>query len=57
MLIAPQQDEEITVALWRVLTDEKLWQSLRSKGLRRAASFSWRRAAEQTMAVYRRVAP
>ena len=57
MLIDPQQDEEITVALWRVLTDEKLWQSLRSKGLRRAASFSWRRAAEQTMAVYRRVAP
>jgi glycosyltransferase involved in cell wall biosynthesis len=56
MLIDPQQDEEITVALWRVLTDEALRDSLRMKGLQRAARFSWGRAAEQTMAVYRRVA-
>lgn len=57
LLIDPEQDEEITVALWRILTDDELRESLRLKGLQRAASFSWRRAAEQTMAVYRQVAP
>ena len=56
LLIDPEQDEEITVALWRVLTDEGLRESMRAKGLQRAASFSWERAADQTMAVYRRVA-
>ena len=56
LLVDPQHDEEITVALWRVLTDEALQKSLRAKGLLRAAQFSWRRAAEQTMAVYRKAA-
>ncbi len=56
LLVDPKQDEEITVALWRILTDKDLAASLRMKGLQRAASFSWRRAAEQTMAVYRKVA-
>lgn len=52
LLIDPQHDEEITVALWRVLSDDALFESLRAKGLQRAAAFSWRRAAQQTMAVY-----
>ncbi len=56
LLVDPKQDEEITVALWRILTDRDLAVSLRMKGQQRAASFSWRRAAEQTMAVYRKVA-
>jgi glycosyltransferase involved in cell wall biosynthesis len=56
LLVDPQQDEEITVALWRMLTDEGLREMLRVKGLRRAAAFSWDRAAEQTMQVYRQVA-
>ncbi len=56
LLVDPNQDEEITVALWRILTDKDLAASLRMKAQQRAASFSWRRAAEQTMAVYRKVA-
>lgn len=52
--IDPNHDEEITVALWRVLTDPALRESLRMKGLQRASGFSWQRAAEQTMAVYRK---
>ena len=56
MLIDPQCDDEITVALWRVLTDPALRAELRAKGLQRAAAFSWQRAAEQTMAVYRKAA-
>jgi glycosyltransferase involved in cell wall biosynthesis len=57
LLVDPQQDEEITVALWRILTDSALRESLRKKGLQRAGAFSWRRAAEQTIAVYRRLVP
>lgn len=56
VLIDPQHDEEITVALWRLLTDPALAETLRAKGLQRAAAFSWQRAAEATMAVYRKAA-
>jgi glycosyltransferase involved in cell wall biosynthesis len=52
LLVNPENDEEITVALWRLLTDRVLWTELREKGLCRAAAFSWERAAQQTMAVY-----
>jgi glycosyltransferase involved in cell wall biosynthesis len=52
LLVDPQNDEEITVALWRVLTDASLRAGLREKGLQRAAAFSWERAAELTMEVY-----
>ncbi len=56
LLIDPEHDEEITVALWRILSDDGLFESLRAKGLQRAAAFSWHRAAEQTMAVYLKAA-
>jgi len=56
LLVDPQQDEEITVALWRVLTDSDLRAQLRVKGLQRAGEFSWHCAAELTMAVYRKAA-
>jgi glycosyltransferase involved in cell wall biosynthesis len=52
LLVNPENDEEITVALWRLLTEPALWEELREKGLCRAAAFSWERAAQQTMAVY-----
>ncbi|MGQ9490968.1 MAG: glycosyltransferase family 4 protein [Anaerolineae bacterium] len=55
LLVNPQNDEEITIALWRLLTDETLRAELRTKSLQRAARFSWQQAAEQTMAVYRQV--
>ncbi len=53
LLVDPLCDDEITVALWRVLSDSALAAELRTKGLQRAAVFSWQRAAQQTMAVYR----
>jgi len=39
-----------------VLDDAALRQQLRQKGLTRAAQFSWRSTAEQTLVVYERVA-
>jgi glycosyltransferase involved in cell wall biosynthesis len=56
LLVDPQNDEEITVALWRILTDAALRAQLRAKGLQRADGFSWERAARQTMEVYCRAA-
>jgi glycosyltransferase involved in cell wall biosynthesis len=56
LLVDPRHDEEITVALWRILTDQALWLELQTKGFQRAAAFSWDRAAEQTMAVYQKAA-
>jgi glycosyltransferase involved in cell wall biosynthesis len=54
LLIDPNSDEELAVALHRLLTDEALAAGLREKGLARARTFSWERTAEQTLAVYQR---
>ena len=39
----------------RVLTDNQLQAEMRVKGLARSSEFSWARAAEQTLVVYRQV--
>lgn len=56
LLVDPNDWEELAVALWRVLTDEHLANELRQKGRQRASLFSWERAAQETLAVYRQVA-
>jgi glycosyltransferase involved in cell wall biosynthesis len=56
MLVAPEDVEGLTVAMWRVLGDENLRREMREKGLKRAQTFSWQRAARETLAVYRKVA-
>ncbi len=55
-LVDPNDVEAWSVALWRVLSDEGLRAEMCEKGLRRASSFSWQRAARETLGVYRRVA-
>lgn len=40
-------------AILRVLRDEALGEAMRVRGVARAASFSWRRCAETTLAAYR----
>jgi glycosyltransferase involved in cell wall biosynthesis len=55
ILIDPHDIGGLTVAMWRVLTDEDLRASLIEKGLKRAKMFSWERAAKETLDVYRRV--
>jgi len=56
LLVEPEDVEGLTVAMWRVLTDDNLRREMRAKGLKRAAKFSWERAARETLAVYRQVA-
>ena len=55
LLVEPEDVEGLTVAMWRVLTDEKVRREMRAKGLKRAATFSWERAARETLAVYEKV--
>jgi len=51
----PEDRPAIVTAIQRVLGDEGLRASLRSKGLARAPAFTWERVAEKTSAVYREV--
>ena len=56
LLVDPTNVDELTVAIWRLLSDQALRQELIGKGFKRAACFSWERAARETLALYRRVA-
>ena len=56
LLVDPAETDEITVAMWRVLSDDALARQMSEKGLKRASQFSWRRAAEETLQIYRRLA-
>jgi glycosyltransferase involved in cell wall biosynthesis len=53
LLVDPHDADELTVAIWRVLHDDKLRQEMREKGLRQAERFSWKRAARETLEIYR----
>jgi glycosyltransferase involved in cell wall biosynthesis len=55
LLVDPGDVEGWTAALDRVLGDEGLRRDLRSRGLERAAGFTWRRAAAATWQVIDRV--
>lgn len=56
LLVDPSSVEAIASALARVLGEPELRADLRRRGLRRAAHFSWRRAAAETVDVYREAA-
>ena len=51
----PMETEEIRATLRKVLGTPDMRQEMRQKGLDRAALFSWRRTAEETLALYERV--
>lgn len=55
ILVNPLSVEEIGKAMYEVLTNTELYERLRDKGLERSKLFSWAKAAEQTLSVYREV--
>ncbi len=55
LLVDPNDISEMTVGMYRVLTDDQLRQEMIHKGLARAACFSWDKAARQTLELYARV--
>lgn len=54
--VDPTNVEELTVGLWRALSDTELRETLIAKGLKRAAFFHWDKAARETLEVYRALA-
>lgn len=55
LLFNPEDIDDITDKMRRLLTNSELRASLRQRGLARAAEFSWKKAARQTIQVYREV--
>jgi glycosyltransferase involved in cell wall biosynthesis len=56
LLIDPRRPDELARAIQQVWDDSSLRQRLEQESLSRAASFSWKRAAQETLNVYRGVA-
>ncbi len=56
MLVDPRDVDALAGAIAKVVGDSGLRLALRRQGLERSRDFSWQRTAEQTLAVYRRVA-
>ncbi len=56
ILVDPHNVDELTVGIWRSLSDSKLRNCLIAKGLKRAATFSWDKAACETLELYHSLA-
>jgi len=54
--VDPEDVDSIADGILRIAEDDGLRQSLSERGLAQARQFSWRRCAETTMGIYRRVA-
>jgi glycosyltransferase involved in cell wall biosynthesis len=53
LLVDPLREDELAAALWQVIDDRTLRQSLIDRGHRQAAEFSWTRTAQATLSAYR----
>ncbi len=53
LLVPPGDEEALSAAMERVLTDTELRRTLVERGRKQAEAFSWGEAARQTLAVYR----
>ena len=56
VLVDPNDVDALAVAMWRILTDEQLRASMIDKGFKRAAVFSWDKAAQETLSLYHSLA-
>jgi glycosyltransferase involved in cell wall biosynthesis len=56
-LFDPLDEDQMRSAIERVVTSEGLRRDLVERGRRRCALFSWKRCAEETLAVYRKLRP
>jgi glycosyltransferase involved in cell wall biosynthesis len=56
LLVEPTDVDGMTVAIWRLLSDDALCEQMTCKGLKRARQFSWRKAALETLDIYHRLA-
>jgi glycosyltransferase involved in cell wall biosynthesis len=57
LLIDPEHTRAIASAIKKLWDSEELRRSFRERGLARAQKFSWRRAARETLKIYRELGP
>jgi len=57
VLVNPDEVESISSALLRLVEDRSLREEMRGRALARAALFSWKRVAQQTLEVYAKLHP
>jgi len=55
--VPPDDLDGLADALWRSISDSALREAQRARGFQQVARFTWRRAAEDLIGVYARVAP
>jgi glycosyltransferase involved in cell wall biosynthesis len=55
ILIDPTDQDQLCQAMLTLLGDEKLREILKQKGLKRAQQFSWKKCADQTTEIYKKV--
>jgi len=55
LTVDPEDLDALVEAMYRVLTDQQLATDMRARSLQRAAQFSWRKAAQETLSVYEEV--
>ncbi len=53
LLVSPHDVEDLAQALHRLVTDQELRTTLRRRGLAQAQRFTWQRAAETVLGIYR----
>ncbi|MBC7227266.1 MAG: glycosyltransferase family 4 protein [Thermoflexales bacterium] len=53
--VSPSDEEGWADAMYRALTDAHLREELQARGLERARAFTWKRTAEETVQVYRKM--
>ena len=56
VLVNPYEEKELAQAIWTISNDVDLRAQLRRDGIKQAKQFTWRNAAEKTLAVYRAIA-
>ncbi|MBS1810679.1 MAG: glycosyltransferase family 4 protein [Acidobacteria bacterium] len=56
LLIDPYDESAIAQAIWQIAHDASLRQRLQKAGIAQAKQFTWRAAAEKTLAIYQAVA-
>lgn len=55
LIVDPDNIREMSEAIYRVISDEKLKQTLIKKGYERVRKFTWEKAAQETLEVFREV--
>ena len=55
LLVNPKSVEEITNSMKKLLEDDALRKQLISRGYEQIKKFSWEKAAEETLAIYKKV--